>query len=477
MAHISSLLVATVLASCAFAAPTSTAFIIPNPTNTYIPLRANPAANTLAPSAVTKLAPIGFAARSPPSTRTTSTNRTTTTTTQPATSTGASVSCDIAVGQQCYTDLASAIRNAPSNSTIYLNRDGLTVSSEIHFSKSLTLAGNPNSRAQVRLYGNTASDWGAMFRATGNGQAITLRHIYFECRGSSGSVLRTPDLGQSDQPTKPDTTISLTIVNCTFNNFISRSHGGAAIFVGRTSGLRIENSTFTNNYVPNYIDSNGNQILMWLGGGAVWVREGRGPIDVVNNYVGNNTFEYPHSLGAALMIESITATTNINNNVFEKNTASAGGALYIALVADTALLKINSVFKENVAYNYGWKSRGGAMWIERVYGTAEIRGTYIGNVANRGRGGAIANNQVTGSVLIDATFTNNVAGTSGAIWDSWAEGKPMNPGARFTIKSTSKHSGNRASNGQQIYILEGRTRAVQYQTASIPQGQDLSLRF
>eukprot|EP00123_Amoebidium_parasiticum_P017991 comp24062_c0_seq1/m.43231 comp24062_c0_seq1/g.43231 ORF comp24062_c0_seq1/g.43231 comp24062_c0_seq1/m.43231 type:complete len:572 (-) comp24062_c0_seq1:354-2069(-) len=363
----------------------------------------------------------------------------------------------VAVDKVCYSDLSSAITAAGSGSVVTIFQD-LTINAEIPFAATITIQGNPSASTQPRLLCTMNITWAGMLRATGDGQTVTLKNLAFEnVGGGSCTAFRTPDLGADAQPAAPTTTVNLNVYGCSFKNFETYARGGSAIFVGSTNGINVDSCVFDSNVVHNYGMNGTEEILWWMGGGAVWIVSVGGQVTITNNVFTNNTFWFPHSLGAALMISSVFAgsTVKVESNQFKGNMASAGGAFYLGNIEAGAKLTVNSTFESNEAREFGWKSRGGAMWLEQVHGEVLVYGTFRNNTAPAGRGGAIANNIVVGNVTLDAQFIDNSAASSGSIWDSWSSQTPVQGTGTVSILGTSLVQGNTAGNNALMYFNGG----------------------
>ena len=118
------------------------------------------------------------------------------------------------------------------------------------------------------------------------------------------------------------------------------------------------------------------------------------------------------------MFEQVQGKVDVSGQAkFIANVASDGGAMHVVRAHPGSVMNINGYYEKNVAYEFGWGSRGGALRIQNVEGTVNIDGTYFKNSAPVNRGGVIAVNRfyAGGTMYIRGTYKYNVAGATGGM--------------------------------------------------------------
>eukprot|EP00124_Ichthyophonus_hoferi_P000804 Ihof_evm10s33 gene=Ihof_evmTU10s33 len=211
--------------------------------------------------------------------------------------------CPIQVNNgACYYTLVDAITAAAAGDTINLF-DNVVVYEEIPFDKSLNFVGH--GTPGPRMDASMNMEEGAMLRVTGMVQTILLKNINFGRLGDGlASAFRSIEPGNGLFPNLPPSSASLhlTIDSCTFKNFSTLARGGAAMFLSQTGYLDISNTEFSDNTNQRY------KPKRWEGG--------------------------------AVFLETINK--------------------------DTTTTVTNSLFYKNNATEFGWGSRGGAIWTQYI---------------------------------------------------------------------------------------------------------------
>ena len=241
---------------------------------------------------------------------------------------------------------------------------------------------------------------------------------YFEnntAKGSGGAIILNENCDNA------------TIENCTFKNSISHAtggNGGGAIYFRTISDVRINNSKFINNTVPNgefggaFYLSNGNHYIIanstfinnscdrW--GGAFIIHYGN------NHTIDNCTFLDNHAreVGGAILYIGYNAT--LSNSEFNNNSAQEGGAVYSAGISGRDANYIPSIYNSTFTNNTASIGRGGAIVLgatDSNYNATLSNNTFAGNYAKTNGGAVFINaNNITAT---DITATNNEAGTNG----------------------------------------------------------------
>eukprot|EP00123_Amoebidium_parasiticum_P006323 comp17300_c0_seq1/m.16445 comp17300_c0_seq1/g.16445 ORF comp17300_c0_seq1/g.16445 comp17300_c0_seq1/m.16445 type:complete len:468 (-) comp17300_c0_seq1:426-1829(-) len=363
---------------------------------------------------------------------------------------GCGAGCAVSASGSCYDSLAAAISASPSGGTVEIASD-ITVTSQITFSKDISLVGCGSPSVNAAFSGQPTD--AAILRATGAGQSITLRNINFRRTGSGlASALRTPELGSGASAQSPSTSVDVTIEDCSFSNFRVEARGGAAVFLGSVTGLRVSGSEFTGNHVQKW----GTH---YDGGGALWLFSINGNAEIKGNKFKDNVHEFEHSTGGAIGVYEVNKghSLEIDGN-FYGNKAAGGGAVYIGTVRQGAHASISGDFSGNTAVDKGWGSRGGALWLQFVCGPTEVSGSFSNNQAPNDRGGAIANNRMTGKLTIEGDFENNLSKLDGSVFDSVHGFEPLwgvTEGDDGSLRLSVDLSGNRNKDGSGITIRMG----------------------
>ncbi|MDR3290768.1 MAG: hypothetical protein LBT10_01330, partial [Methanobrevibacter sp.] len=214
--------------------------------------------------------------------------------------------------------------------------------------------------------------------------------------------------------------VNLTLLNLTFTNGASQSHGGAIINNGT---LTIDHSSFLNNSVIKISDDNNDWYDNPHGstedlknisdssksfGGAIYSTN---QLTIINsNFENNSAGEY--SKGGAIF--NLGEKLDINNTLFKCNGAyDGGGAVFNK---GGSLLVDHSTFELNFASTDTSSSGGGAIYAEDT--NININNSIFGfNIASRSYGGAI-NNKDSSLTSNNNYFIGNIAdgGDGGAIY-------------------------------------------------------------
>lgn len=191
-------------------------------------------------------------------------------------------------------------------------------------------------------------------------------------------------------------TSSVRISSCHFND-CSNLPGGAAIY-GYYSIINANNCFFFRNQSQ--------------GGSAIRAKSCE-YVNIINNLFLENSATGPFGGSVLCSNNDVEIDTRclIVNNVFEKNKASNGGAVYISSI-DTVLIRDNR-FVENADTNLVQGSFGGALMLGPFIEQCVINNNqFIHNLATI-QGGAI--NLSSASIVSDNLFVRNTSSSSGAI--------------------------------------------------------------
>ncbi|MFQ6739597.1 MAG: autotransporter domain-containing protein, partial [Alphaproteobacteria bacterium] len=255
----------------------------------------------------------------------------------------------------------------------------------------------------------------------------------------------------------------MTINDSTFTENVA-STGGA---IYNTGTLTIADATFDTN------DSVGN-------GGAIYIDAGTGN-GAIETSIDSSTFKNNISEdGCGGAIALITGTVNIDNSVFEGNTAKYYGAIYATgniVTQDNTVNISNSVFRNNSALGVGAvglmrkgtidnvifennsatldSDGAGALFVGAVSELTLSDSKFAGNTSAT-RGGAIAtragdlgNNKDAKLDITNTIFDSNIAETTGGAFDNWLYGSKTEPSKVYIGNST--FANNQAKDGAVIY--------------------------
>eukprot|EP00123_Amoebidium_parasiticum_P015819 comp23161_c0_seq1/m.37465 comp23161_c0_seq1/g.37465 ORF comp23161_c0_seq1/g.37465 comp23161_c0_seq1/m.37465 type:complete len:639 (-) comp23161_c0_seq1:47-1963(-) len=343
--------------------------------------------------------------------------------------------------------LAQVIADVPDWSVILLAKDE-HVSAEILLAKNLVIRGCKPDGGKAIITTDINVEEGCIFRIGGRSQRLEFYDLSLERTGLGfASAIRTWERLETDTSDLIGSLVWLVIEGCEFKNFYTRARGGAAIFIDSMSDFSLRGSLIQGNRV-NIVGER------FDGGGAVWILwvDNIRKAEVKDCVFQDNHHEFQHGVGGALMFDNVMGRVDIIGNAFTSNSASGGGALMISGINELATVTIDSKFENNTATEFGWGSRGGAAWIERINGTLIIRGEFVNNNAPSDRGGAIANNGImqNASVTIDAQFGYNNCSEGGAAWDTLGVG--FRNRGKLTLKSTCTFEGNTGEMGRIIRL-------------------------
>jgi predicted outer membrane repeat protein len=312
--------------------------------------------------------------------------------------------------------LRDTIAAAASGDTINFNVTGtITLTSEIAFSKNLTITG-----PDVSLLAISGNNTNRIFNVGGN--------VTFSLSGVSiinGSAFDGGGIYATDTAAA---TINVTNVSFTNNNSVSR--GGAIFSYGSST---ITNTTFTSNIAGD----TGGAIYNAGGGvvtvsGSVFTSNGatnsvggaitrnNGALTVSNTTFTGNTstlFGGAVSANGSITLTSVTFTGNTTSGT---STAAYGGALYIDQLSTGATMQItDTVFTNNSATSPILGSGGAFHFVKPDNNVnAQItRNTFKGNTASH-RGGALSvATSLTANTLniYQSTFAYNTAGGASTV--------------------------------------------------------------
>jgi predicted outer membrane repeat protein len=205
----------------------------------------------------------------------------------------------------------------------------------------------------LTLKDNTANCTGGAIVNNGN---LTLNNCTFSNNrpyDSAGAILSYGDL---------------TIDNCDFiNNYCTNGSGGAILFNSDAKTLAVTNSRFTGNYVPGV--SSGQM----YGGGAIYIST----ISTAN--ISDCVFEKNTASNGGAICNYGTAT--IDNCIFKKNKASEGGAICngnLINISNSPFLQ-NEAVNDGIFYNAlisGSKSNAKATLVNCIFTNNTITGNY-----------------------------------------------------------------------------------------------------
>eukprot|EP00123_Amoebidium_parasiticum_P001250 comp12293_c0_seq1/m.7126 comp12293_c0_seq1/g.7126 ORF comp12293_c0_seq1/g.7126 comp12293_c0_seq1/m.7126 type:complete len:385 (-) comp12293_c0_seq1:398-1552(-) len=328
--------------------------------------------------------------------------------------------CPIDVGGTCFTSLADAVKGAPDGSTVTI-KESLTVTKEVSVDKNLEFVGENGVTITANLAGGDKA--GTILRGVSSGIIVTIKNINFVNKGGWASVLRSPELGTGEAPETPKVgPVNLIMDGCSISKFRTASRGGAAIALGWVDKVEITNTKFTNNLV----DPDADEYIrpQWDGAGAIWIYNAFGDITVTGCTFNKNRNVYGHGLGAGMGITFLEGTLTVKST-FTNNVANSGAGILVTNIPKGSVVNIDGTFKNNEARNNGWNkgARGGAVWLQNIWGVANIKGLYENNLCSEGRGGAFANNRIYsgGVVNFGGSYANNKAVSGASVWDTLYE--------------------------------------------------------
>ena len=328
------------------------------------------------------------------------------------------------------------------NNNVFINNTAGEVGGAIAWMKSESITIN-----NYDFINNTAGySGGAIYVGEGSGNCV-VKNSYFE----ANEVIGEPGHGGAIEWYSREGAID----NSEFVN--NKAYKGGAVFVGQVAGdINITNSVFTNNTALTHggaVDANASSVIMEHSqfynntaeyGGALYVG-GAGEHNSVGYclFIGNNATEN----GGA--IDWAASNGNVLESTFEYNHAKNGGAVYVGGLAEEGSV-INSTFNHNSA-----DVRGGAVcWnatIGRLTGS-----TFFNNSAQLG-GATYRGANSTGGFGYDNVYISNKAELDGGAiyWN----------GAGGNITYSEFHDNIAGRNGGAVYV--GAVGATAYITDAI----------
>lgn len=314
----------------------------------------------------------------------------------------------------CYLTLQMAIQEAIPTSKIVFGGTKY-IEEPIVFTTNFSLKGTICNKQPATLIARMNYPAGGILMPIADSHELNLKDIKFirDIHSGYASALRAAPISR-----KKDTgLLSIKILNCTFQNFVTKSTGGSAIFIPVGNKIYIDKYTWFEN---NVVDTYGNWSLSdgWIygGGGALYIQQmwENAKTVIYSNFM-NNHHKFQHGLGGAIKLDWVAGRLIIDGN-FINNSASDGGAISIDIVTSHGRAKITGRYIGNNAIDYGLGSRGGAIRPEFVKGNMSIDGHFENNHAD-GRGGCFAINRekLSGRLTISGTYINNSAVEAGGV--------------------------------------------------------------
>ena len=328
------------------------------------------------------------------------------------------------------------------NNNVFINNTAGEVGGAIAWMKSESITIN-----NYDFINNTAGySGGAIYVGEGSGNCV-VKNSYFEANEVTGE----PGHGGAIEWYSKEGTID----NSEFVN--NKAYKGGAVFVGQVAGdINITNSVFTNNTALTHggaIDANASSVIMEHSefynntaeyGGALYVG-GAGEHNSVGYclFIGNNATEN----GGA--IDWAASNGNVLESTFEYNHAKNGGAVFVGGLAEEGSV-INSTFNHNSADEKG----GAVCWnatIGRLTGS-----TFFNNSAQLG-GATYRGANSTGGFGYDNDYISNHAELDGGAiyWN----------GAGGNITYSEFHNNTAGRNGGAVYV--GAVGATAYITDAL----------
>lgn len=246
---------------------------------------------------------------------------------------------------------------------------------------------------------------------------------------------------------------SLTINNGTFINN-SASNTGAAVSIGETSIVNIENSQFENNILspsvatPNtqggaiYIDAwsttqiNNTIFTNNIGshGGAIYLGE-RGTASINNSNLSDNCASA--GFGGAIFTGA-SSSLSVNNVAFNNNTAKNGNGGTIA-AGDGVTLNINGSSFTNTSTD---NLAGGAIYLGANQGQLILTNSIFNNTSSKDYGGAIyIGNNAKATTITNVRFINTQSSTGGAICIDTTNNRATLTNTTFTDSTAGAYGG------------------------------------
>ncbi|WP_297898048.1 hypothetical protein [Methanobrevibacter sp.] len=202
------------------------------------------------------------------------------------------------------------------------------------------------------------------------------------------------------------------------NTIIDAQKLGKIFFVKEGNTLKLINVTLINGNANSGGDITNNH------GGCIF---NYGTLEIDNCIFENN------SATGGGAIASFNGNLNINNSIFTNNSATYGGAVYSKYSNNVNLF--NSNFNNNSA-SYGG---GGAINVDCAGDITIINSKFINNSGLTAGGGAIKNNLCRNMTISNSTFIDNIDSYEGG-------GAIFNSGSNITIEN-SNFTNNKAENG------------------------------
>ncbi|MEW6242413.1 MAG: choice-of-anchor Q domain-containing protein, partial [Chloroflexota bacterium] len=280
--------------------------------------------------------------------------------------------------------LRQAVASAASGGTIVFDASlsGQTIAlvSELAIAKSITIDGS-GLAASVEISG---SDSVRIFNI-GSSQTVTLKSLVLKNGKRTGTTYT-----HYGGAIYAGTSSIVNIQDVVFTD--NTAYEAGAIYVAATATVSISGGVFT---------SNSSQ----TDGSAIYVKS-RGVVNITDSRFEDNNVILPSYEGTIYLDGSTNST--IERSLFEGNSASSGGAIYIQMANATIVIRRNT-FANNTAT--GASGGGGAVFAWRT-GTPTLltieNNTFYGNSAVY-NGGAILFSNSGDVILRNNTFSENLS--------------------------------------------------------------------
>ncbi|KNC80574.1 hypothetical protein SARC_07073 [Sphaeroforma arctica JP610] len=335
------------------------------------------------------------------------------------------------INNRCYGKFKDAVKAARNEDTVHFGGD-VIVKEPVYFGSNVKFQGEMCAGNRASLIAKFDSKKQAMLQATKSGQIVEFRDLDFTSQGINKAAAFHAGGEESDAGTQ---TIDAKFYNVHIHDMQSEALG-VGIRVGNVLNLLIDADCKFQNLVQSSSEPD-----RFAGGSAVAViyLPESSKMSISGMFIDNKSF-YPglgsnHAGGGAIYLDYLAGTVNIDAE-FTGNESNEGGALKIQGVLGST--KISGLFKGNKGVDSGNGSRGGAIRVNKIFGTGVLEmDAHCMKNTTPGRGGVIASNvhNTGGKMTIKGLFQDNAAGTDGGVWSMWSTGTEFTAETIFEANS------------------------------------------
>lgn len=289
----------------------------------------------------------------------------------------------------------------------------------------ITMTASDENASQAVMKGNYASRIGGAIRfwITADGTSITGYNLTSNSSVNQGGAIAL------------DASTYLDIGKCEFNSNFSTGNAAGALYATNTCVVTIEATDF----IGNYVNTTGKS------GGAIVAQSGaKLTIQQSEDSTAISTFQGNHAAAGGGAIYTGKATVTISDATFSGNYSESGtgGAIWTNNANDKVTIQENTVFEENTA------TAGGAIYM--TLGTVKIDGAEFNKNTATTNGGAISLGE---EIEVETTVTDEETGETTTTTTEYKS-------ATLTATNCDFSENTAATNGGAFHIIAESTATV-----------------